>query len=193
MTDAPVQRGRRFALAALPLVAFLALGALLLARLSAGDSSRIPSALLGHPAPKLQLVGLDGGAGLTDADLRTGHVKLVNIFASWCQPCHVEHEYLMALAADADLKAKGVAIYGIAQKDSAENIRGFLNGAGDPYVKVGLDPDNRAGIDWGVYGVPETFVVRADGIIAYKFVGPLDAQSIENTLKPEILKAAGQS
>ena len=186
----PASRAR-LGLAALPLIAFVALGGLFLARLGAGDASRIPSALIGQPAPRLELAGLDGAAGLTGADLKTGHVKLVNIFASWCEPCHVEHEALMSLAGDPDLKAKGVDILGVAQKDSAENIRRFLKEAGDPYAKIGLDPDNRAGIDWGVYGVPETFVVRGDGVIAYKFVGPIDAEAIEKTLKPEILKAAG--
>jgi cytochrome c biogenesis protein CcmG/thiol:disulfide interchange protein DsbE len=176
-------------LAALPLVVFLALGGLFMARLGAGDASRIPSALIGQAAPKLDLPGLDGGVGLTDADVRRGRVTLVNIFASWCQPCHIEHEFLLGLASDPDLKDKGVAILGVAQKDSADNIRRFLNEAGDPYAKVGLDSDGRAGIDWGVYGVPETFIVNGAGIIAYKFVGPMNAESIEKTIKPEILKA----
>jgi len=188
VTDARPRR--RFPLlAALPLVAILALGALFLARLGAGDASRLPSALIGQAAPKLDLPGLDGGVGLTDADLKRGHVTLVNIFASWCQPCHVEHEYLLALAGDADLKAKGVEILGVAQKDSADNIRRFLGAAGDPYAKVGLDADDRAGIDWGVYGVPETFIVNGEGVITYKVVGPMDADSLEKVVKPEILKA----
>jgi cytochrome c biogenesis protein CcmG/thiol:disulfide interchange protein DsbE len=191
MTDAPLAAPRRRfpILAALPLVAILALGGLFLARLGAGDASRLPSALIGQAAPKLDLPGLDGGVGLTDADVRRGHVTLVNIFASWCQPCHIEHEFLLGLAADPDLKAKGFEILGVAQKDSAENIKRFLGAAGDPYAKVGLDSDNRAGIDWGVYGVPETFIVKGDGVIAYKFVGPMDADSLEKTVKPEILKA----
>ena len=192
MTDAPLAapRRRRFPLlAVLPLVAILALGGLFLARLGAGDASRLPSALIGQAAPKLELPGLDGGAGLTGADVKRGHVTLVNIFASWCQPCHIEHEFLLDLAGDADLKAKGVEILGVAQKDSADNIRRFLSAAGDPYAKVGLDADGRAGIDWGVYGVPETFIVNGDGVVAYKFVGPMDADSLEKTVKPEILKA----
>ena len=192
MTHAPstaAPRRRLPILAALPLVAILALGGLFLARLGAGDASRLPSALIGQAAPKLQLPGLDGGVSLTGADVRSGHVTLVNIFASWCQPCHIEHEFLLNLAGDADLKAKGVEILGVAQKDSADNIRRFLGAAGDPYAKVGLDGDGRAGIDWGVYGVPETFIVNGDGIIAYKFVGPMDAESLEKTVKPEILKA----
>ena len=188
VTNAPPRR--RFpVLAALPLAAILALGALFLARLGAGDASRLPSALIGQAAPTLELPGLDGGVGLTAADLRRGHVTLVNIFASWCQPCHIEHEFLLDLAGDADLKAKGVEILGVAQKDSAENIRRFLGAAGDPYAKVGLDADDRAGIDWGVYGVPETFIVNGEGVITYKVVGPMDADSLEKVVKPEILKA----
>jgi cytochrome c biogenesis protein CcmG/thiol:disulfide interchange protein DsbE len=180
---------RRGALAALPLIAFAALAALLFVRLYAGDASRIPSALIGQSAPALNLPGLGGAPGLADADLRQGHVTLVNIFASWCVPCHDEHEYLMALAADPALKAKGVVLVGVAQKDSPENIRRFLGAGGDPYAKVGLDGDGRAGIDWGVYGVPETFIVKGDGAIAFKLVGPVDADTIERVVKPEILKA----
>ncbi len=180
---------RRGVLAALPLIAFAALAGLLFVRLYAGDASRIPSALIGQSAPALNLPGLGGAPGLSDADLRQGHVTLVNIFASWCVPCHEEHEYLMALAADPGLKAKGVVLVGVAQKDSSENIRRFLGAGGDPYAKVGLDGDGRAGIDWGVYGVPETFIVKGDGAIAFKLVGPVDADTLESVVKPEILKA----
>ena len=183
-----VRRPRRW-LAFLPLAAFALLAALLFVRLNAGDPSRLPSALIGESAPPLTLDGLDGAAGLTDADLRQGHVSVVNVFGSWCEPCHLEHPYLMALAADDGLKAKGVAIYGVAQKDSPGNVRRFLGAKGDPYAKVGLDPDGRAGIDWGVYGVPETFIVRGDGTIAHKVVGPLTAATLESEVKPEILKA----
>ncbi len=182
------RRPRRW-LAFLPLVAFALLAALLFVRLYAGDPSKLPSALIGESAPPLTLPGLDGGAGLADADLRRGHVSVVNVFASWCEPCRSEHPNLMALAADEALRRQGVAVYGVAQKDSAENIRRFLGALGDPYAKVGLDAEGRAGIDWGVYGVPETFVVRGDGTIAYKVVGPMTAQSLAADLKPQILKA----
>ncbi len=181
-------RPRRW-LVYLPLAVFAALAWLLFMRLYAGDPASIPSALIGQSAPQLDLPGLDGATGLTDADLRSGHVSVVNIFASWCEPCHFEHEYLMALAADPSLQAKGVAIYGVAQKDSAENIRRFLGAKGDPYAKVGLDQDGRAGIYWGVYGVPETFIVRGDGSLAFKLVGPMTAATLESEVKPQILKA----
>ena len=130
-------RPRRW-LAYLPLAVFAALAWLLFMRLNAGDPASIPSTLIGQSAPRLDLPGLDGAPGPIDADLRSGHVSVVNIFASWCEPCHYEHEFLMALAADPSLHAKGVAIYGVAQKDSAENIRRFLGAKGDPYAKVGL-------------------------------------------------------
>ncbi len=187
-TADPARRPRRW-LAFLPLAAFALLAALLFVRLNAGDPSRLPSALIGQSAPPLTLAGLDGAPGLTDADLRQGHVSVVNVFGSWCEPCHMEHPYLMALAEDDALKAKGVAIYGVAQKDLPGNVRRFLGAKGDPYAKLGLDPDGRAGIDWGVYGVPETFIVRGDGTIVYKVVGPMTAEALESEVKPEIMKA----
>lgn len=185
-------RPRRW-IAFLPLAGFAAVAALLFVRLYAGDPGRLPSALIGQSAPPLALAGLDGAARLTDADLRQGHVSVVNVFGSWCQPCHFEHPYLMALAADEELKRKGVVVYGVAQKDSSENVRRFLGADGNPYARVGLDPEGRAGIDWGVYGVPETFVVKGDGTIAYKVVGPLTAETVDSELKPQILKAMSAS
>jgi len=181
---------RRMALAALPLVVFLGLAALLFVRLGAGDASKLPSALIGHPAPPLNLAALEGPA-LTDADLRQGKVTIVNVFGSWCEPCHFEHPALLALAQDADVKSGKVSILGMAQKDKPENIRRFLGAEGNPYARVGLDPDNSAGIDWGVYGVPETYVVKGDGTIAYKFVGPLTDETLKSVLLPQIRKAEG--
>ena len=185
-------RPRRW-VAFLPLAGFAVVAALLFARLYAGDPARLPSALIGQSAPPFTLSGLDGAPPPTDADLRQGHVSVVNVFGSWCQPCHLEHPYLMALAADQELKGKGVVVYGVAQKDSAENVRRFLGADGNPYARVGLDPNGRAGIDWGVYGVPETFIVRGDGTIAYKIVGPITAETAASELKPQILKAVGAS
>ena len=180
---------RRLALALAPLIAFAALAGLLYLRLGAGDASRLPSALIGQAAPALDQPGLGDGPGLADSDLRQGHVTIVNFFASWCVPCHVEHEFLLALANDPVMKGEGVELVGVAQKDSTENIRRFLGASGDPYAKVGLDSDGRAGIEWGVYGVPETFIVRGDGVIAYKATGPMSAETVESVIKPEIAKA----
>ena len=191
MSAAPeaAARPRRW-FAYLPLAAFGLLAVLLFVRLYAGDPSKLPSALIGSAAPSLTLPGPDGGPGLADADLRAGHVSVVNVFGSWCEPCRAEHPLLMALASDAALRDKGVVLYGMAQKDSAENVRRFLGALGDPYARVGLDLNGRAGIDWGVYGVPETFVIRGDGTIAYKYVGPLTGDALATDLKPQILKAA---
>jgi len=180
---------RRSILVLLPLLAFGALAALFFVRLFAGDAARIPSALIGQPAPPLNLPALDGGVGLKDADLRQGHVTLVNVFASWCLPCHAEHEHLLALAADTTLAAKGVQLIGVAQKDKPENLRRFLGAKGDPYARVGLDGDGRAGIEWGVYGVPETYIVRGDGVIAFKLVGPMSAETLAGVVRPAIEKA----
>ncbi len=185
-TVAPRRRGL---LTLLPLLIFGALAILFFMRLFAGDAARIPSALIGQSAPPLDLPALDGGAGLKDSDLRQGHVSVINIFASWCLPCHDEHPVLLDLAADKALAAKGVRMIGVAQKDDPENIRRFLGAKGDPYSRVGVDRDGRAGIEWGVYGVPETFIVKGDGAIAFKLVGPMSAKTLASVVKPEIEKA----
>jgi cytochrome c biogenesis protein CcmG/thiol:disulfide interchange protein DsbE len=185
-TGAPRRRGL---LALAPLLIFGALAVLFYKTLFAGDASRIPSALIGQSAPALDLPGLEGVAGLKDADLRQGHVTVVNVFASWCMPCHEEHDILLDLAADSALAAKGVRLVGVAQKDDPENVRRFLGAKGDPYAKVALDRDGRAGIDWGVYGVPETFIVKGDGTVAYKFIGPMTAEALASVVKPQIEKA----
>jgi cytochrome c biogenesis protein CcmG/thiol:disulfide interchange protein DsbE len=177
----------------LPLVLFALLATLFFVRLFSGDASRLPSALIGKPAPQFDLPALSGlGApGLATADLRKGHVSVVNVFASWCAPCRQEHATLMTLAADEKLKAKGVELYGLSYKDEPANALGFLQGQGNPFQRVGVDPAGRTAIDFGVYGVPETFVVKGDGTIAYKFVGPLTPSAAATVLLPEIEKAAG--
>ncbi len=190
---APAPVKKRSLLVFLPLLLFAALAALFLLRLFAGDASRLPSALVGKPVPAFTLAGVEGlkGAdGLSDKDLRQGHVTLVNIFASWCVPCREEHPTLMKIAADAPLKALGVSLVGIAQKDTPANIRALLGEQGDPYATIGADENGRVGIDLGVYGVPETFVVTGDGKVAYRFVGPLSDEFFETVLLPEIEKAA---
>jgi cytochrome c biogenesis protein CcmG/thiol:disulfide interchange protein DsbE len=190
LTDEDAEPPRRRRLLTLaPLLIFGALALLFFARLFAGDASHIPSALIGQSAPPLDLPALDGSAGLKDADLRQGHVSVVNIFASWCVPCHEEHAILLDLAADKALAAEGVRLIGVAQKDDPENIRRFLGAKGDPYSRIGVDRDGRAGIDWGVYGVPETFIVKGDGTIAFKLVGPMSAATLASVVRPQIEKA----
>lgn len=177
----------------LPLGVFILLAGLFLLRLFAGDASRLPSALIGRPAPPFALPaveGIEGVPGFSDENLREGHVSLVNVFASWCAPCHAEHATLMALARDPALRDKGVRLYGLSYKDEPANARKFIEGDGNPYAAIGADFTGRAAIDFGVYGVPETFVVRGDGAIAFKQIGPIDAVALESAVKPAILKAA---
>jgi cytochrome c biogenesis protein CcmG, thiol:disulfide interchange protein DsbE len=182
-------RGRRI-LVLIPLAVFLALAALFLVRLFSGDPGRIPSALIGHPAPAVDLppvVGLerDGKAipGLYAVEFR-GNVTLVNVWASWCIPCHDEAPFLLELAGDTRIR-----LVGINYKDQPDNARRFLNRYGNPFIASGADQNGRAAIEWGVYGVPETFLIGRDGRIAYKLVGPISAANFERELKPQIEKA----
>jgi cytochrome c biogenesis protein CcmG/thiol:disulfide interchange protein DsbE len=170
-SDAP--RRLRF-LYLLPLLVFTGLALLFLVRLFAGDPSRVPSALIGRPVPAFTLEPVPGltevGApvpGLSDVDLK-GRVTVVNVWASWCVPCRQEHPALMELA-----KNPAVRVVGINYKDNPDNARRFLRDLGNPFAAIGADSSGRAAIDWGVYGVPETFVVGPDGTIRHKHIGPL--------------------
>jgi cytochrome c biogenesis protein CcmG/thiol:disulfide interchange protein DsbE len=169
-----------------PIAVFAALAVLFLIRLEqGGDPSLIPSALIGRPAPVTVLPPLEGldRPGIDTADF-AGKVTLVNIWASWCVPCREEHPILEKLATD-----KRIHLVGINYKDQAANARAFLGQMGNPYAAVGVDEKGRGSIDWGVYGVPETFLVGRDGKIRFKFVGPLSEQSLATGLMPEIEKA----
>ena len=181
---------RRRWLVALPLIGFLAVAALFLLRLYGGDPSKIPSALIGRPAPQTALPALEGlaqnGAPVPGLDpaMFKGKVSVVNVWASWCVPCHDEAPLLTALAKDPRLQ-----IVGINYKDSADNARRFLGRYGNPFNAVGVDGTGRGSIEWGVYGVPETFVVGRDAHIAYKLIGPITPDNIDAVLKREIDKA----
>jgi cytochrome c biogenesis protein CcmG/thiol:disulfide interchange protein DsbE len=182
--------GRRRLVVLLPLVIFLGLAVLFLFRLYAGDPSFIPSALIGHPAPQTPLppvAGLERDGqqvpGLDPASFK-GAVTIVNVWASWCVPCRDEAPLLMQLAQD-----KRLRLVGINYKDEPDNARRFLGTFGDPYVAAGADQSGRAGIEWGVYGVPENFVVGRDARIVYKLVGPITPENFDTVLKPEIEKA----
>src|SRR5436190_9222212 len=175
-----------------PLLAFLALAALFLIRLGSGDPSRIPSALIGKPAPMTSLPAVPGLErdgkplpGLDPAEFQ-GRVSLVNVWASWCVPCHDEVPFLQQLAQDARIR-----LFGINYKDQPDNARRFLNRYGNPFAASGADENGRAAIEWGVYGVPETFVVGRDGRIFYKLVGPINDENFERVLLPELHKALG--
>ena len=188
-SEAPTQR--RSWLMALPLVAFMALAALFWFRLGDGDPSRIPSALIGHPAPQTALPPLQGllnsGAQVPGLDPTAfkGKISVVNVWASWCVPCHDEAPLLVKLAKDDRLQ-----LIGINYKDAPDNARRFLGRYGNPFAAVGVDGNGRAAIEWGVYGVPETFVIGRDGRIAYKLVGPITPDNINGVLRSEIDKAA---
>ncbi len=184
--EAPAQRRPRPWLVLLPLALFAALAALFLAQLMSGrDVSAIPSALIGHPAPATALPPLEGTGlpGIDGTDF-AGKVTVVNVWASWCVPCRDEHPHLMQLAGDPRF-----TLAGLNYKDKPENARRFLGELGNPFAAIGVDSSGRAGIDWGVYGVPETFVVGRDGRIAWKHVGPFDDRSVREELMPQVEKA----
>jgi cytochrome c biogenesis protein CcmG/thiol:disulfide interchange protein DsbE len=185
---------RRRLVVFIPLVAFLALAALFMIRLGAGDPSRIPSALIGRPAPATDLPPIPGlerdgkpVPGLDSASF-AGAVTVLNVWASWCVPCHDEAPLLVKLAADPRIR-----MVGINYKDQPDNARRFLGRHGNPFVANGVDDRGRAAIEWGVYGVPETFVIGRDGRIAFKLIGPITPDNLEKAVKPAIEKALAAS
>jgi len=189
-SEAAPKVAQRRLLVLIPLVAFLGLAGLFVVRLNSGDPSRIPSVLIGRPAPQTSLPPVAGLAhegtpvpGL-DPTAFQGAVSVLNVWASWCVPCHDEAPLLVRLAQD-----KRIRVVGINYKDQADNARRFLGRYGDPFAATGADENGRAAIEWGVYGVPETFVVGRDGRIAYKLIGPITPDNLEAELKPEIEKA----
>jgi cytochrome c biogenesis protein CcmG/thiol:disulfide interchange protein DsbE len=181
---------RRGILVLLPLLLFAALFALFFFRMGIDDPSRVPSALIGREAPLTNLPALENLArdgvpvpGLSN-DTFKGKVTVVNVWASWCVPCHDEIPFLAQLGKD-----QRIQLVGINYKDNPDNARRFLNRYGNPFVANGVDGNGRTAIDWGVYGVPETFVVGRDSRIAYKLIGPIGADNLVRVLKPEIEKA----
>ena len=189
-TSGAAPQSRRWLVLLLPLLGFIALAGIFLLRLHGGDPSKIPSALIGRPAPQTALPALEGLVnngtqvpGLDPAVFK-GKVSVVNVWASWCVPCHDEAPLLTKLGQD-----KRLQLVGINYKDAADNARRFLGRYGNPFGIVGVDGNGRASIEWGVYGVPETFVIGRDGAIAYKMVGPVTPQNFESVLRAEIDKA----
>lgn len=177
---------RRRLIVLMPLLVFLGLAGLFLSQLLSGrDEAAVPSALIGLPAPQTNLAALEGSnlPGLDSKDF-AGKVTLVNVFASWCAPCREEHPVLLALSQD-----KRFVMAALNYKDQAQNARRFLGDLGNPFQAIGVDEAGRTAIDWGVYGVPETFVIGKDGKIAYKHVGPLTGESARDVLLPQIEKA----
>jgi cytochrome c biogenesis protein CcmG/thiol:disulfide interchange protein DsbE len=178
---------------ALPLLIFAGLAGLFYYALHTGDPSRLPSAMIGKPVPKFTLAPLEGlktdedtaAQSFTSEDLADGEPTIVNIFASWCVPCLQEHPMLMALAKDTDVR-----LYGINYKDDPASARRFLGRYGNPFDRVGADRSGRTAIDFGVYGVPETYVISGDGKILYRHVGPLTEQAIKEKILPRMQKPA---
>ncbi|MBP2567566.1 DsbE family thiol:disulfide interchange protein [Agrobacterium tumefaciens] len=192
-TKAKTTGRTRYALALLPLLLFggfaLIAGKMLYDQDVNGlDISAIPSALIGTKAPALSLPPLEGSnlPALTDTAIK-GRLTLVNVFASWCIPCRQEHPLLQELAKD-----DRITVVGINYKDKQDNALRFLGELGNPFAAIGVDPNGKAAIDWGVYGIPESYLVGADGTILYKKVGPFDARSVERDLLPAIAAAAGK-
>lgn len=174
----------------LPLIIFVGLSGVFLYRLATNKGDMIPSALIGKPVPQFTMPPVaelmrDGKQvpGLSSDDLK-GQVTLVNIFASWCVPCRDEHPLLVELAKD-----KRLRLVGLNYKDQPENARRFLGALGNPYAAIGSDSAGRTAIDWGVYGVPETFIVSKTGMILYKQVGPLTDDAIKGPIEAVIAKA----
>jgi cytochrome c biogenesis protein CcmG/thiol:disulfide interchange protein DsbE len=167
----------------IPLAIFVALAAVFLIRLeTGGDLEAIPSALVGKPAPEFALEPLAGAdrPGFATADLK-GVVTVVNVFASWCGPCRIEHPQLIELARDDRIR-----MVGINYKDVPDNAARFLAELGNPYAAIGVDTSGRTAIDWGVYGVPETFLVDRAGVIRLKHIGPIDAAALDAEIRPAI-------
>jgi len=182
---------RRLMIAFLPLVLFIALSGVFLYQLGSGkNASEIPSVLIGSKAPSLDLEPLEGLVengqavpALTDAAI-AGKLSLINVWASWCVPCRQEHPILLELARD-----PRVTLVGINYKDKTDNALEFLDELGNPYSAVGIDPNGKAAIDWGVYGVPETYLVAPDGEILFKQIGPFTVDALRDKLLPAIEKA----
>lgn len=179
---------------ALPLLIFAVLAGLFWYALQGGDPSRLPSALIGKPVPDFTLspiAGLSAGGkdvpGFASSDLAQGAPTIVNVFASWCVECQVEHPMLLALSQE-----PGIRLYGIDYKDDAASARRFLGRYGNPYARVGADASGRVAIDFGVYGVPETYVVTGDGKIAYRHVGPLTEQAVRDNILPLLERPSGK-
>ena len=175
----------------MPVVLFVALAGFFYYALQKGDPSKVPSALIGRPVPEFVLPpveGLTSGGqivtGFSNLDLAGGEVSIVNVWASWCGPCHAEHPLLTKLQA-----VSKAPLFGINYKDRPQNARRFLGKYGNPFQAIGVDNAGRTAIDWGVYGVPETFIIDGSGRVAYKHVGPITERSMRDKLLPAIEKA----
>lgn len=172
-------------LAIVPPVVFAGLAGLFLSGMYRDDPDALPSTLVGQPAPPVLLLPLGDLPTFDAATLADGEVKIVNYWASWCAPCRIEHPQLM------QMKEEGIPIYGINYKDDSAKALAFLAELGDPYVAIGADKTGRTAIDWGVYGVPETFVIDGDGVVRLRFAGPVTGVILEKRIRPVLEAASG--
>jgi cytochrome c biogenesis protein CcmG/thiol:disulfide interchange protein DsbE len=191
VADGKAAARRSIGWVAAPLLIFVVIAGMFAFALTSGDPRKLPSALIGRPVPATDFPALEGlvedgrpVSGFTSADLARGKVTVVNFWASWCTECIVEHPLLKGLAS-----RTGVEIYGVNYKDQTAAARRFLGRYGNPYAAVGVDGTGRNAIEWGVYGMPETFIIDGAGKIAYKHVGAISAESVEKQLIPAIEKA----
>lgn len=166
-----------------PVVIFAGFAGLALVGLGRENPDELPSALAGKQAPEVALTPLGSGEPFTNNDLRDGEVSLVNYWASWCAPCRVEHPNLEQLSDE------GITIYGVNYKDKPGNALGFLEELGNPYAALGADVKGRMALDWGLYGVPETYVIDGQGQIVLRFAGPITESIMEKTIRPAIEEA----
>ena len=169
----------------IPPVVFAALAGLFVAGMYRDGADELPSTFIGQQAPGVPLEAVQGTALLTDADLRSGEITLVNFWASWCPPCRAEHPKLL------ELEAQGYRIAGVNFRDVQDQAAGYLEESDDPFFATGFDPRGRVAIDWGVTAPPETFIVDGDGTVLFRFVGPLVGDDFEQRFLPELEKATG--
>jgi cytochrome c biogenesis protein CcmG/thiol:disulfide interchange protein DsbE len=176
---------RRYGFLAIPVIAFLGFGVFYYGLTHDAGDRTVPSALIGRQAPDFALPAVPGASqpGFARKDL-DGKVSVINVWASWCAPCRLEHPVLMELG-----KSKDFQLFGLNYRDKPENARRYLGALGNPFAAVGYDESGRVGIDWGVYGQPETFIVSPKGVVTYKFVGPLSPEAVEKILLPEVARA----
>jgi cytochrome c biogenesis protein CcmG/thiol:disulfide interchange protein DsbE len=169
----------------LPFLAFAALAVLFYSGLKGTPPDQLPSAMIGKPVPPIVLAGLDGDAkGFSPADLASGRVTVVNVWASWCAPCRLEAPALARLS-----RRKDIALYGFVYKDKPAAARAFLAEFGNPFARLGLDANGSTAIEWGVYGVPETFVIDGHGIIRERYAGELTETVLSTVIEPAIARA----
>ena len=191
-TPAEAEKGGVKLTVLLPLLVFLAIAGFFVWGLVKGDPRHLPSVLIGKMAPQFDLPPLAGAMtpdgqpapGLSTKDLKTPGIKMLSFFASWCTGCRAEHPFLMELA-----RKKVIPIVGIAYKDPHEKSLAWLRELGNPYSRIGVDRKGRTGIDFGVYGIPESFFINSEGRIIYKYIGPLDARAWQKVVLPELEKA----